>query len=111
MFTCIEIECIGNSRLGDRPRGVWRIGGWSHNGLIEDRLTPHRDYSRANSVGSRGIYEYYFLIPGNIYHVIAPESWKRSDEYYCKIEGDNIIRAENFNEAMRWLKSISGFRS
>ncbi len=44
-----------------------------------------KDFSRANSLGSRGVYAHYILEEGLLYEVHALLSWKRSERYYCQI--------------------------
>lgn len=49
-------------------------------------LWGRRDYSRANSVGSRGVVVHYELERGPIYRVSAPVSWRRDDRYWLRID-------------------------
>lgn len=61
-----------------------------------------KDYSQANSVGSRGVYIYYALTSG-IYEVNAPLSWSRTDRYFCRVKDGQIIRM-TFEETLEWLQ-------
>lgn len=59
-----------------------------------------KDYSRSNSVGSRGVYAIYILEAGHIYDI---KEFK--DRYYCTVDDTgNIIRLSE-SEVMEWLNS------
>lgn len=75
--------------LGEMKRwGVWDITYYEP---VE--VMGRKDYSRANSSGSRGIMIYYELKSGHRYKVRSPISWKRVDEYTCTVDEDgNIIK-------------------
>lgn len=77
--TMLSIECInGGGRLSAPRSGVMVVMGLQRGGLFrEEWLTGYSDYSKGNSVGSRGVYRHYMLEGEKIYHVMAPESWKR----------------------------------
>lgn len=49
-------------------------------------LDGDRDYSGANSVGSRGVDTFFKLETGPIYEVAAPQSWRSTNRYFCRIE-------------------------
>lgn len=67
-------------------------------------LRGKKGYSRANSVGSRGIYFVYLLEEGRIYEVNSPVSWKRDVRYFCRyMDGrKNVLSKE---EVLQCLKS------
>jgi len=98
----LKIEFVGNPRQGFRPAWVDEVIGIVPRGLEKVRLEGQADYSKANSVGSRGVYKYFFLVESKIYHVSAPESWKHTDQYFCRIEGGQIIRME-MEEVIDWF--------
>ena len=105
MFTLLKIEAIGNPRLGFSPAWVDEVIGITSDGFEKLRLRGQKDYSEANSVGSRGVYIYYFLQENRLYHVSAPRNWKKTDEYFCRIKDGTIVKM-TFKEATRWaLKS------
>ena len=52
-------------------------------GFTREFLRGQRDYSRANSKGSRGVYLYYALPPG-LYEVSEPLSWKQTRRYFVR---------------------------
>lgn len=60
-----------------------------------------KDYSRANSVGSRGVYANYILESGRIYDVKC-----HKDRYYCKIDDQGKIIRLTESEVIECLKII-----
>jgi hypothetical protein len=98
MFTTLKIEQIGN-----RNAFVKQWVGFNSNGIEEREIQGQRDYSKTNSVGSRGVFKYYFLSEDGIYHVSSPQSWNRTDDYYCQVVNDEIIRLE-FEDAIKCLE-------
>ena len=103
MLTTLKIELIGNPRQGFSPAWVRRIVDFGNDGLETYELKAHTDYTEANSIGSRGAYKYYFLYEEALYHVSSPQSWKRTDEYYCKVSNGEIIRL-TFQEMIKCLE-------
>lgn len=78
-----------------KPRRPWvaRItGGCPNWGLERDFVRSQKDYSKANSNGSRGVYLYYNLCEGSVYEVNALESWSTTDRYFCRIEAGALVR-------------------
>ena len=61
-----------------------------------------KDYGRANSIGSRGIYLYFVLAPG-LYEVHARETWKRTRRYFVRVEDTQITEIER-EEVIHCLK-------
>ncbi len=104
MLIPLIIECIGNPRLGFQPAWVREVQGVSRQGIREVNVFGQTDYSQANSVGSRGVRKHYFLADGYLYHVSSPQSFKRSDQYFCIVERGGLIRMD-IQEAFEWLKS------
>ncbi|MCL2310943.1 MAG: hypothetical protein FWC41_00430 [Firmicutes bacterium] len=64
------------------------------------------DYTKSNSVGTRGIFVNYILEEEYIYEVSAPASWKRTERYFCKVINEDIIKIDS-KEVEEWLKSQS----
>lgn len=104
MLIPLTIECIGNPMLGFQPAWVKEVKGVSRHGIREVDVFGQTDYSQANSVGSRGVRKHYFLADGYLYHVSSPQSFKRSDQYFCIVERGKLIRMDLL-EAFEWLKS------
>jgi hypothetical protein len=98
----LKIECIGNPRQGAVPAWVDWVKDIGPGGMEKVRLKGQTDYSEANSVGSRGVYKYYFLSEGELYHISSPKSWKTARQYFCRIEQDETIEL-SFEEAVQWL--------
>lgn len=74
-------------RLGRHSLQPWvaRITGIDAQGRIERQfLKAQKDYSQANSTGSRGVWFYYALTSG-CYEVQARETWARSRRYYLQV--------------------------
>ena len=103
MLIPLTIECIGNPRLGFQPAWVKEVRGVSRHGMREFELEGQTDYSQANSVGSRGVRKHYFLADGYLYHVSSPQTFKRVDQYFCRVEHGKLIRMD-LQEAFAWLQ-------
>jgi len=94
MRATIKIESIGNNSPKIIPQRAWvaRIRGiCKQYGFKREFVKPVVDIRKSNSVGSRGIYYFYFLNDG-IYEVKSPISWKYSDRYFCKVLNGKIER-------------------
>jgi len=63
-----------------------------------------KDFALSNSVGSRGIYEYFFLEPG-IYEVNKRTSWKRAERFFIRIHEDSSIERITREEVIKCLTS------
>ena len=101
----LKIEQIGNPRQGFREFGVWQIVDITSTGDLK-RLSQKGfvDYSEANSVGSRGVYNIFLLYGNRIYEVKQPISWKKSRHYYCRIKSGKLIEM-NIHQVLAWLKN------
>lgn len=55
-------------------------GGWTR-----AYLRGIRDYSKANSVGSRGVMVGYQIEEGPIYWVASPQTWGHTDRYFLRV--------------------------
>lgn len=74
-------------------------------GLARQFLKGDKDYSRANSVGSRGVYIYYQLDRGKYYEVSSPESWSRVDRYFARVDDNGKIVKVDRSEVDHWIAS------
>jgi len=74
-------------------------------GLKREFIYGQRDYTFANSVGSRGIYEYFALTPG-VYEVNERLTWKKARRYFIRVEGTEISEI-NKDEVLECLKSAT----
>lgn len=92
-------EMMGHDKT--RP-WVARIMGFDKKyGLKREFQRGQRDYSKANSIGSRGVYEYFALKPG-IYEVHERVTWKRTRRYFARVESTEIIEISR-EEVEEWL--------
>jgi len=66
-------------------------------------LRAYKDYSEANSVGSRGVYLLYTLEEGCVYEVKEQINWRRWDRYFCTVRRGRIVRMAE-DEVNQWLK-------
>lgn len=90
-----------------------KIGPWvseifkDANGSINRKtLYGKRDYSRANSKGSRGVMVNYVLEENKLYLVRDPRSWKSVDVYYAAVTENGDVKKLTEDEAIEWLKFI-----
>lgn len=91
-----------------RIRSAWvaEIRGRSRKyGLARAFIRGKKDYSEANSVGSRGVYIYYFLEPGRYYEVSEPRSWRHTERYFAKVRGGKVVRVDE-EELEQWLARL-----
>ena len=65
-------------------------------------LGSKKDYARANSIGSRGVYLHFTLQEDYVYEVHALLSWKRSERYFCQIRDGQPVRLSR-QEVIRCL--------
>lgn len=99
----IEIEAIGDNSLSalsgmsnficdisrkereKMPASYWlaEITGLSE-AYKFDRLfiKGRKDYSLANSTGSRGVFIYYTIEEGKFYEIKKPVTWRETDRYF-----------------------------
>lgn len=52
-----------------------------------------KDYGRANSIGSRGVF-LYFVLPSGLYEVHERPTWKRTRRYFIRVEDEKITEIE-----------------
>lgn len=95
----IELENIGSNKSW-----VAEITGKDAKyGLKREFLDGVRDYSRANSVKSRGVYTEFELEEGKIYEISERCSWKRTERYFVKIENGKKVEIKK-DEVMNEVK-------
>lgn len=111
MKALINLECIGDGGSRGSRADYWVaevIGLSPHFGVKRQFLGCHKDYSRANSVGSRGVYAYYVVESGHIYEVSEPLSWKKVDQYFCTVDGDGEIVRLTIEDVLAHFNKRSG---
>lgn len=100
----------GAAIIGKAPKQVWvaEIVGIHPKYTLNRRfLNPKKDYSKANSVGSRGVFLWYILESGAYYEIKKQTSWRDTERYFCKVSNaGEIVRVEK-SEVMEWLKTQS----
>jgi hypothetical protein len=98
------IPDIGSAVFGRCPPSGWvaEITGFDPQyKYARTFLKFKKDYSRANSKGSRGVYAEYILDEGKIYDVK-----NNKQRYFCKVDNWQIVRIDE-TEVKEWLKSRS----
>jgi hypothetical protein len=93
-------------RRGTRLRPVWvaRILGVVADGRpIRRFLRGNKDYSRANGVGSRGVYYSYLLFDGPIYEIQENINWTKTHRAFWRFL-DGVRHEISFAEVMACLE-------
>jgi hypothetical protein len=94
--------------IGKMPSNTWvaEITGFDEKyKFARAFLHGKKDYSRANSNGSRGVYLEYVLESGKVYEVKSQETWSRVRRYFCRIDEQGRIISMTEEEVIEWLKS------
>ena len=69
-------------------------------------LDGKRDYSKANSKGSRGIFVWYTLEQDRLYWVRAPQSWHSVETYFAALRLDGSVYRLSEQEAAAWVSAL-----
>ncbi len=92
----LTLEAIADNLRGfGAPSRNWvaRIfGSDGRGGWARVFVSGARNYSNANSIGSRGISVTYFLEEGPIYEISAPQTWKLTERYFVRIIDGQPLR-------------------
>lgn len=109
----LHLEWIGaNTREEDKMCGLPYDGPWvaklsmGKYNLKREFLKSMIDYSKSNSVGSRGVYLYFILSPG-FYEVKERISWKNSRRYFLCVEDSDHQREVEKWEVEVCLKNVN----
>lgn len=124
MKALLKLEAIGYSAwkkscslpeilsTGQKKRcWVARITGYDPKyGYKREFVRGQVEYAESNSVGSRGVFIYYFLDPG-VYQVNAPVSWRNDERYFILSEHGKIKKISEADMkkelgTISWLKKI-----
>lgn len=101
---------LGDVAFGCKnPRKPWVaeiIGYHGKYGFERKFLPSKRNYSRANSSGSRGVELWFVLESGKVYEVKAPRSWRSVDRYFCRVDDDGEIIRMSKDEVGSWLRKV-----
>jgi hypothetical protein len=98
-----DVYLRGMARPELKPWVARILGPDPKYGFKREFIHGQRDYTFSNSVGSRGIYEYFALTPG-IYEVNERLTWKRARRYFVRVEGTEITEISK-DEVLECLKS------
>lgn len=101
---------LGDAFVGDMPRGPYVAEiAWSVESMRFARryLPSQRDYSKANSKGSRGVMLCFILESDRLYEVHSRISWRNSETYYAAVSEDGSVYRLKESEAQEWLNTLS----
>lgn len=123
MKTTLKLEAIGDNTaraiagwkrlLGDELMGdikvdrpwVAKLTGLFASGKFQhDFLRGNKDYTDANSKGSRGVYFWFTLESGNYYEVNDLQTWKRTERYFCKVTEEGEIEIVDEREIQLYFE-------
>lgn len=71
--------------------------------LHRDFQRGDKDYSEANSVGSRGVFLYFAIEPG-LYEVFSLPAWRKTRREFLLVENEDHTRKLTQAEATAWAK-------
>jgi hypothetical protein len=91
-------------QCGYRPWAAKLVGLDNCGDFRREFVHGNRDYSRANGVGSRGIWEYFSLEPG-VYEVYERLSWRRTDRYFLRVDEEGNLTRISRDEVLACLKN------
>lgn len=75
-------------------------GAW-----IVSRVHGRRDYSRANSRGTRGVMVNHIIESGALYRVKEPVSWRSMAHYFVSVTADGGLLRMTKEEALEWASA------
>jgi hypothetical protein len=89
---------------GDMGTWVAEVIGMDRGGRLQRRFVEGlKDYSCANSVGSRGVHKYYVLTEGPLYEIVDRIGYgKPQRRRYCRVV-DGKVCAVEIGEVLRCL--------
>jgi hypothetical protein len=107
LWTGVVNEC--SAGLGNRTFGKWPSSGWCAEitgfddrfGYAREFCRFKKDYSRANSKGSRGVYAIYCLDSDKLYEVKD-----RDRRYFCVVRDWKIVEVSK-EQVDEWLSENS----
>lgn len=102
-------RAIGHLPDEDFPRrepAVAEISRDEFGGLAKCWLAGKRDYSKANSKGSRGVYVWYTLEQDKLYWIKDPRSWRCTETYFAAITADGTVCRLSEAQAQEWLNEL-----
>lgn len=95
----LELECIDDrspvALWGGPSQKPWVaqiFGSDGRGGFNRAFVSGAKDYSRANSKGTRGIYRFYTLEEGPIYEVNDRQTWRHTERYFARVQNGEMVR-------------------
>ena len=85
----LKLERIGGSSLFGGSCRAW-VAEREINTFKRIFLKPIIDYSESNSKGTRGVYALYLLVPGKLYEISEPTSWKNTHRYHAIVKNGKL---------------------
>lgn len=107
-------EGVGDITIGEREAPLWvaEIIGRDQVYRYGRRfLRGTRNYKYANAAGTRGIFTWYILESGRVYEVKSPQTWSRTDRYFCRVTDDGDIVRITKEEVDEWIERCSASMS
>lgn len=103
------IPGIGDATFGKMPKPwVAKITGKDPTYKYKrEFLKSNKDYTHANSKGSRGIYLNYILESGNAYEINSQLTWNKWERYFCYVDDNGDIIRINKDGIDKWLQNRS----
>jgi len=85
-----------------RPWVARLLGCSEQYGFTREFIHGQIDYSRANSIGSRGVFLYFALKDG-IYEVNERTSWTKVRRYFLLVDSTEMVEVSK-EEVTQWLR-------
>lgn len=109
-----SMPALGFGLGKDRPRHPFQFPGpcvirfykTVEGDISFNQVFGNRDYSKANSKGTRGVYINYVLHENELYCVKEPVSWRNVDYYYAAITPSGEVVRITESEAREWLSAL-----
>ena len=116
MLATLKLEWIGKRTgagtyggISSKPR-PWCCQIINHGcGIERQFLHGQYDWTKCNSVESRGGRLFFILETGKLYEYYTHVSWGRSKRSFCIVQGDGEIKDLCKEEADKWLKEDSEY--
>lgn len=100
---------FGDRFIGRPSPGPWVaqiVGVYPSGKLQRTFLHSNRDYTAANSKGSRGVYLWFTLETDKLYEVHARVSWQKSNRFFVAVTENGEVKNLNDQEGAEWLSAL-----
>lgn len=91
----VVLEAIGDDQSPLCPPRAWvrqLFGSTGRRGFVGAFVRGVHDYTKSNSVGSRGVALHYVLEHGPIYEISAPQTWRKTERYFARVVDGQLRR-------------------